>query len=249
MPVRNGPFPVHRGKTPTSGRPAVSNSCQCSDPPERRPGPSPHARSVSPRSLTATAGFLRRDSASPTGRPGLDVALVLHRQHLLRLEATGVVRPGVVEPHRALLEPGDVQPAVRTDGDLASVDRPNTDHRLRLAIDLLWSGPISGVGCAGDMKQVTTTGTTSCRRAAEVADFSVRNCPNTITSSWLHVPPTPAGTPYTVCGAPPVRSMVLSSVLVKNPMERLSGDQNGDAASSVPRRACDSNESSGRIHN
>ena len=54
----------------------------------------------------------------------------------------------------------------------------------------------------------------------------------------FHEPPSEVGTPEaSVRAEPPSISMRLSLVSAKNAMERLSGDQNGAAARSVPGNA------------
>src|SRR5262249_16494594 len=57
------------------------------------------------------------------------------------------------------------------------------------------------------------------------------------------------GTSHRVCGGPPEASTFLSLPAMKNPIERLSGDQNGNEASSVPFNGCAVRESSARTHN
>ena len=53
----------------------------------------------------------------------------------------------------------------------------------------------------------------------------------------------------TVCTDPPSMSMRFSLVSAMNPMDRLSGDQNGRDARSVPANGCANGESSDRSHN
>src|SRR5690349_20076638 len=58
---------------------------------------------------------------------------------------------------------------------------------------------------------------------------------NRITSPWFHVPgKKPEGASPTVNVGPPEASILLSLPPAKNPMYRLSGDQNGAIAPSVP---------------
>src|SRR6187455_2167759 len=52
--------------------------------------------------------------------------------------------------------------------------------------------------------------------------------------SGLQLPPVLRGASQTVWGAPPDRSIVFSFPAAKNPRARLSGDQNGARAFSVP---------------
>src|SRR5688572_21174021 len=54
-----------------------------------------------------------------------------------------------------------------------------------------------------------------------------------MTPSRLHVPPVPTGAPARSLSAPPSTSIRYSRSLAKNPIDRLSGDQNGDDAPSV----------------
>src|SRR5437870_10097843 len=69
-----------------------------------------------------------------------------------------------------------------------------------------------------------------------------------ITPSRFHVPPREKVTLHKVCAGPPVTSIFFSLPPAKNPMKRLSGDQKGRVASSVPESGCALIESSGRIH-
>src|SRR5207247_614683 len=69
-----------------------------------------------------------------------------------------------------------------------------------------------------------------------------------ITPSRFQVAPRANGVLHRVCGGPPVTSIFFSLPAAKNPMKRLSGDQNGRVASSVPESGCALIESSGRIH-
>jgi hypothetical protein len=52
-----------------------------------------------------------------------------------------------------------------------------------------------------------------------------------------------------VCGEPPVASTLLSVPAAKKPIQRLSGDQNGLKAPTVPGMARAADESSGRMNN
>ena len=54
---------------------------------------------------------------------------------------------------------------------------------------------------------------------------------------------------HSVCGGPPLAAIFSSFCCAKYAMNRLSGDQNGNAASSVPGSGCAVSESMGRIHN
>src|SRR5437870_7898061 len=69
-----------------------------------------------------------------------------------------------------------------------------------------------------------------------------------ITPSRFHVPPREKVTLHKVCAGPPVTSIFFTLPAAKNPMKRLSGDQKGRVASSVPESGCALIESSGRIH-
>src|ERR1700739_1831548 len=60
---------------------------------------------------------------------------------------------------------------------------------------------------------------------------------NTITSSRPDAPPRLFGASHSVIGGPPETAIFLSLPAAKNPMNRLSGDQNGDEAASVPANA------------
>src|SRR5438552_3848989 len=51
---------------------------------------------------------------------------------------------------------------------------------------------------------------------------------------------------HTAMGGPPVASILLSLPSAKKPMKRLSGDQKGEAAPSVPASGCAANEASER---
>ena len=56
---------------------------------------------------------------------------------------------------------------------------------------------------------------------------------NRMTSSRFQVPPRPSLASQMVMAAPPLRSIFFSLPSAKNPIWRLSGDQNGNAAPSV----------------
>ena len=67
-----------------------------------------------------------------------------------------------------------------------------------------------------------------------------------IVPSAPQVPPRGWGASARVCTAPPLASMIRSLPCAKNPRLRLSGDQKGKLASSVPANGCAAVESSGR---
>jgi hypothetical protein len=71
--------------------------------------------------------------------------------------------------------------------------------------------------------------------------------PITITPFRFHVPPRAPSALQMVCTGPPERSIFFSLESAKKAMKRLSGDQNGSAAPSVPARGVISAESSARI--
>ena len=58
----------------------------------------------------------------------LNALLVVHGERLLLLEHAGMVGTGIKEPVGILVEPGGMQQAVRTDGQLASVDGTQAMH-------------------------------------------------------------------------------------------------------------------------
>src|SRR2546428_171734 len=60
---------------------------------------------------------------------------------------------------------------------------------------------------------------------------------NTIVPSWPQLPPAPPAL-HSVCGGPPLAAIFSSLCCAKYAMNRLSGDQNGYAASSVPGSGC-----------
>src|SRR5207245_1989764 len=69
-----------------------------------------------------------------------------------------------------------------------------------------------------------------------------------IVPSWFQLPPRAMEVSQMVSGGPPCASIFLSLESAKNPMERLSGDQKGKEAPSVPSRGRADRESSGRTH-
>ncbi|MDQ3347406.1 MAG: hypothetical protein M3545_05510 [Acidobacteriota bacterium] len=72
----------------------------------------------------------------------------------------------------------------------------------------------------------------------------------TMVPSLFHAPPSGAGAPdISVFTDVPSMSMRFSLLSAKKPMDRLSGDQNGDAARSVPGSGRADEESSDRSHN
>ena len=76
-----------------------------------------------------------------------------------------------------------------------------------------------------------------------------RPCPltaNTISPFLLQVPPRPAPASQRVNAGPPARSIFFSLPSAKNAMERLSGDQKGSTAPSVPVSARAESESRSR---
>src|SRR5215469_3682924 len=68
----------------------------------------------------------------------------------------------------------------------------------------------------------------------------------TITPSRLQEPPRGRVASASVSGGPPEASTLFSFPPEKNPMLRLSGDQNGDDPPSVPGKGCACNEFKGR---
>ena len=68
----------------------------------------------------------------------------------------------------------------------------------------------------------------------------------TITPSRFHVPARGSGASHNVMGGPPETSIFLSFPPAKNPMNRLSGDQKGWNAPSVPASDCAARVSSER---
>src|SRR5262245_53928111 len=67
-----------------------------------------------------------------------------------------------------------------------------------------------------------------------------------ITPSRFQAPPAPLPASHRGCGGPPETSLVRSLPPAKNAMERLSGDQNGFVALSVPGKGCIVSESNER---
>src|SRR5437016_4609872 len=69
-----------------------------------------------------------------------------------------------------------------------------------------------------------------------------------IIPSRFQEPPNTAALLHTICGAPPDNSIFLSFPSAEKQRERLSGDQKGQDAPSVPGSGEASSESSGRTH-
>src|SRR5215831_1302827 len=85
---------------------------------------------------------------------------------------------------------------------------------------------------------------------AETRDSAARYpVVNAIVSSAPHEPPRAVPTAQIAMGRPPDTVMRLSLKSAKNASERLSGDQKGYVAFSVPGRGCAVSESSRRNHN
>ncbi len=81
----------------------------------------------------------------------------------------------------------------------------------------------------------------TCVTAPPVAEIRARPFPgseNRTTPSAFQLPPRPKATGASVSGAPPPTSSRLSALPVKNPIDRLSGDQKGCEPPSVPGRTC-----------
>ena len=78
---------------------------------------------------------------------------------------------------------------------------------------------------------------------AATRDRLPRTRPNRITPSSFHVPPVPMATGTTSRDGWPVGSTILSSSSVKKPIERPSGDQNGNLAPVVSGSPCAMTES------
>ena len=72
---------------------------------------------------------------------------------------------------------------------------------------------------------------------------------NTMTLSRFHDPPRSSGTSHNDCAGPPPAGIFFSLRPAKNPMKRLSGDQNGSAASSVRGIGCHWSAFIARSHN
>src|SRR6185503_3951195 len=64
--------------------------------------------------------------------------------------------------------------------------------------------------------------------------------------SLLQEPPRPLGASHMVCGDPPLAATLLSLRPARNPRYRLSGDQNGNDAPSVPGTGRASSDARGR---
>src|SRR6267378_6751068 len=69
---------------------------------------------------------------------------------------------------------------------------------------------------------------------------------NRITPPGPHAPPRPKGASQTANAEPPLRSVVFNLPPAKKPSDRLSGDQNGKVAPSVPGSRCASGAFIGR---
>ena len=69
---------------------------------------------------------------------------------------------------------------------------------------------------------------------------------NTITPPGPQAPPRPNGASAITCAEPPFKSTVFNFPSAKNPSERLSGDQKGKIAFSVPGTTRTTSESMGR---
>src|SRR5688572_16171772 len=73
----------------------------------------------------------------------------------------------------------------------------------------------------------------ACTRRMPPALLTV--VPKRMTPSRFHAPPPPKPTPsHNSCGGPPVAGTTFSLPSAKNPIDRLSGDQNGVRAPAVP---------------
>ena len=72
--------------------------------------------------------------------------------------------------------------------------------------------------------------------------------PKTMVPSRFQAPPAPPNASHKLCAGPPATAIFFSLSSVKKPMKRLSGDQKGKCALSVPGRRCDSSASSARSH-
>src|SRR5262244_1287951 len=70
-----------------------------------------------------------------------------------------------------------------------------------------------------------------------------------INPSRFQEPPRGTAAMHNVRTGPPVASTLFNLPPAKKPMKRLSGDQKGSCASSVPTRGCALTASSGRTHN
>src|SRR5579859_6603927 len=67
-----------------------------------------------------------------------------------------------------------------------------------------------------------------------------------MTPCGLHAPPRPQGALHTICDPPPAMSILSSLPATKKPIDRLSGDQKGYEAPSVPLTGWAVKVSSGR---
>jgi hypothetical protein len=67
-----------------------------------------------------------------------------------------------------------------------------------------------------------------------------------ITPFWFQLPPRGTGASASVTGCPPAMSIFFSFPPAKNPISRLSGDQNGQPAPSVPAKGWAAGESRAR---
>src|SRR5262245_52489897 len=74
---------------------------------------------------------------------------------------------------------------------------------------------------------------------------------NRMMPSELHAAPPflPVLASVSVCGRPPLMAIVFNLFPAIKPTDRLSGDQNGMVAPSVPARGCAEVELNGRTHN
>ena len=68
----------------------------------------------------------------------------------------------------------------------------------------------------------------------------------TIVPSWFQLPPRPSVESQIVTGEAPPTSIRFNLSCVKKAIERLSGDQKGNTAPSVPGTGCEETESSAR---
>jgi hypothetical protein len=71
----------------------------------------------------------------------------------------------------------------------------------------------------------------------------------TMTTSLLHDPPRPSPASQIAAGAPPATATSCSLPSAKRATKRLSGDQKGKVAPSVPGSGCAVSESKGRSQN
>src|SRR5262245_4138512 len=112
------------------------------------------------------------------------------------------------------------------------------------------SGRNQGNSCDVWPSASVVTGSASRSPRADTR-ASVAPFVNRISSAALQVPgiPDERGTLAMVRGDPPPTLILRSSSPTKNPMKRLSGDQNGPTAPSVPGNGVASPPDSGRSHN